>query len=136
MTQAERTRTIKYVLAESSRWRLHKRRDTNKINIPGCREKKVRKTKNEKRNVGSKVQKQARKSYSRRLHSNKSSRLGYKAETGTLSHHLPSSRSRRQRYRVSLLPLSSPPPPREQINENQTKLPGLGGCSNYYRVLY
>ena len=23
-----------------------------------------------------------------------------------------------------------PPPPREQINENQTKLPGLGGCSN------
>ena len=22
------------------------------------------------------------------------------------------------------------PPPREQINENQTNLPGLGGCSN------
>ena len=30
---------------------------------------------------------------------------------------------------VSLLPLSSLPP-REQINENQTKLPGLRGCSN------
>ena len=30
---------------------------------------------------------------------------------------------------VSLLPLSSLPP-REQINENQTKLPGRGGCSN------
>ena len=38
--QAERTRTsIKYVLAESSRWLLHRRRDTKKINIPGCREK-------------------------------------------------------------------------------------------------
>ena len=59
--------------------------------------------KNEKRKVGSKAQKQARKSYSRRLHSNKSSRLCYKAETGTLPHHLPSSGSRRQRYQVSLL---------------------------------
>ena len=52
MTQAERTRTIKYVLDESSRWLLHRRRDTKKINIPGCREKnkkrKKRKTKNEK----------------------------------------------------------------------------------------
>ena len=50
--QAERTRTIKFVLAESSRWLLHRRRDTKKINIPGCREKskkrKNRKTKNEK----------------------------------------------------------------------------------------
>ena len=34
MTQAERTRTIKYVLAESSRWLLHRQRDTKKINIP------------------------------------------------------------------------------------------------------
>ena len=52
MTQAERTRTIKNVLAESSRWLLHRRRDTKKINIPGCRGKnkarKKRKTKNEK----------------------------------------------------------------------------------------
>ena len=40
MTQAERTRTIKYVLAESSRWLLHRRRDTKKINVPGCRKKK------------------------------------------------------------------------------------------------
>ena len=98
----------------------------------GMQEKKKekREKKNEKRKVGSKTQKQARKSYSRRLHSNKSSRLCYKAETGTLPHHLPScSCYRRQRYQVSLLPLSSPPP-REQINENQTKLPGLGGCYN------
>ena len=29
--QAERTRTTKYVLAESSRWLLHRRRDTHKI---------------------------------------------------------------------------------------------------------
>jgi len=57
MTQAERTRTIKYVLAESSRWLLHRRRDTKKINIPGCREKKEEKQ-NEKRKVGSKAQKQ------------------------------------------------------------------------------
>ena len=86
--------------------------------------------KNEKRKVGSKAQKQARKSYSRRLHSNKSSRLWYKDETGNLPHHLPSSScSRQQRYQVSLLPLSSSPP-REQVNEKQTKLPGLGGGSN------
>ena len=36
MTQAERTRTIKCVLAESSRWLLHWRRDT-KIKMPGCK---------------------------------------------------------------------------------------------------
>ena len=36
MTQAERTRTIGCVLAESSKWLLHLRRDT-KINIPGCK---------------------------------------------------------------------------------------------------
>ena len=58
MTQAQRTRNKKY--SESSRWLLHRRRDTKKINIPGCRikEKKKRK-KNEKRRVGSKAQKQA-----------------------------------------------------------------------------
>ena len=128
--QAERTRTKKYVLAESSRRLLHRRRDTKKINISGCRKNVRKEEKNEKRKVGSKAKKQARKSYSRRLHSNKSSRLCYKAETGTLPHHLPSSCCfRRQRYQVSLLPLSSPPS-REQINENETKLPGLGDCSN------
>ena len=42
-----------------------------KINTPGCREKIRKEEKNEKRKVGSKAQKQARKSYSRRLHSNK-----------------------------------------------------------------
>ena len=57
MTQAERTRTIKYVLAESSKWLLHRRTDT-KINIPECR-KKIRKERKEKRKVGSKAQKQA-----------------------------------------------------------------------------
>ena len=119
--QAERTRTIKCVLAESSRWLLHRRRDTKNINIPGC-SKKIRKERKEKRKVGSKAQKHARKSYSRRLHSNKSSRLCYKAEMGTLPHHLPSSFcSRRQRYQVSLLPLSSPPPPRtNQRKPNKT----------------
>ena len=116
MTLAERTRTIKYVRAENSRWLLHRRRDTKKINIPGMQEKKKKrkKRKTKSRKQGTK----ARKLYSRGLHSNKSSRLCYKAETGTLPHHLPSSCSRRQRYQVSLLPLSSPTP-REQINENQ-----------------
>ena len=55
MTQAERTRTIKYVLAESSRWLLHRRRDTKKINIPGCR-KKIRKERKEKRKTKSRKQ--------------------------------------------------------------------------------
>ena len=59
MTQAERTRTIKYILAESNRWLLHRRRDTKKINIhPGMQGKKIR-SENEKRKVGSKAQKQA-----------------------------------------------------------------------------
>ena len=119
MTRAERTRSIKYVLAESSRL-LHRRRDT-KINIrTGMqgKKKKERKTKNKE---GSKAQKQARrKIVLKRLQSNKSSLLCYKAETETLSHHLPSSScSRRQRYQVSLLPLSSPPLPR--TNQRKTK---------------
>ena len=95
--------------------------------MPGQNKERKEKRKTKSR---SKAQKQARKSHSRCLQSNKSSRLCYKAETGTLPYHLPSpSCSRRQRYQVSLLPLSSPPP-REQINENQTKLRGIGGCSN------
>ena len=39
--QAERTRNIKYVLAERGRWLMHRRRDTKKTNIPGCRGKKM-----------------------------------------------------------------------------------------------
>ena len=48
--QAEIARTIKYVLAESSRWLLRRPRDTKKVSIPGCRKKirKKRRTKNEK----------------------------------------------------------------------------------------
>ena len=71
MTQAGRTRTIKYVLAESSRWLLHRRRDTKKINIPGCTKKisKERKKKKKSRKQGTKERK--RKSYSRRLHGKK-----------------------------------------------------------------
>ena len=63
MTQAERTRTIKYVLAESSRWLLHRRRDTKKINIPGCTEKnknKKRKTKSEKQEASHKSEQENR----------------------------------------------------------------------------
>ena len=64
MTQTRRKNTYnKYVLAESSRWLLHRRRDTKKMNIPGCRGKKKEKKekKNEKRKIGSKVQKQVSK---------------------------------------------------------------------------
>ena len=50
MTQAERTRTMKHVLAESSRWLLHRRRDTKKINIPGCKKNIGKEKKNEKKN--------------------------------------------------------------------------------------
>ena len=45
MKQAERTRTTKYVLAEISRWLLHRRRDTKEIHIAGCGKKKIRKEK-------------------------------------------------------------------------------------------
>ena len=48
MAHAERPRTINYVLAESSRWLLHRRRDT-KINITGCREKNKKINRKEKR---------------------------------------------------------------------------------------
>ena len=62
MTQAERTRTAKYVLAESSRWLLHRRRDMTKINIPGCREKdkKRKKQKTKSRKQGPKASKKNR----------------------------------------------------------------------------
>ena len=71
MTQAERTRTIKYVLDES-RWLLHRRRNTKKINIlGGMQEKTIKKIKKKSRKQGTK----ARKSYPSRLHSNTSSRL-------------------------------------------------------------
>ena len=51
LVKAERTRTIniKYVLAESSRWLLHRRRNTEKINIPGCRKNKERKKRKKKK---------------------------------------------------------------------------------------
>ena len=56
MTQAERTRAVKYVvLAESSRWLLHRRRDTKKISISGCREK-IWKERKEKRKTKSRKQ--------------------------------------------------------------------------------
>ena len=79
-------------------------------------------------NVGIKAQKQE--SRAQGVHSNKVSRLCFKAEPGTLSHYMPSSCSRGRRYQVSLLPAAVEPPLRERIKENQAKLPGLGGCSN------
>ena len=80
------------------------------------------------RKVGSKAQKQENRTQG--VHSNKISRLCCKAEPGTLS----------TLYAILILLSSATvssvttaavePPLREQINESQTKLPGLGGCSN------
>ena len=55
MTQAERKRIIKCVVADSRRWLLHRRRDTKKINMPGCREK-IRKGRKEKRKTKNRKQ--------------------------------------------------------------------------------
>ena len=76
-------------------------RNTQKDKHTGIRKETIRKT----RKVGSKAQKQEHRTQG--IHSNKVSCLCYKTEPGTLPHNLPSSRSRRQWYQVSLLPLSS-----------------------------
>ena len=79
------------------------------------------------RNVGSKAQKQE--NLTQGVHSNKSSRLCYKAEPGSLSHHLSAIFLLLSSATVSLLPLSSPPSANKSMKTNP-KLPGLGGCSN------
>ena len=97
-----------------------RRRDTMKINIPGCRTK-IRKEKQKKE--ARHKSKQARKSYSRRLHSNKSCRLCYKAETGTLPHHLPSSCfSSATVSSVTAAPAEPPPPANKSTKTKQNCL--------------
>ena len=125
MTQAERTRTLKkYVrlIAESSRWLLHKRRETKKINILGCR-KKIRNTKVEARHTS------ASKQDNRTQGVSITTNLPVSAtKPRTLPHHLPSSSCfRRQRYQVSLLPLSTPLPSR--TNQRKPKQNCLGSGS-------
>ena len=124
ITQAERTCTIKYVLSESRRL-LHRRRDTKKINIPRCR-KKNREKKNEKRQVGSKAQKQARKSYSRRLHSNKVFPSLLQSRDGDLA--TPSAIFLLSSATVSSVTAAAVEPPPTPANKStKTKqLPGLG----------
>ena len=134
MTQAERIRTIKYVLAESSRWLLHRRRGT-KINIPGCREKNKKRKRNEKRKTKSRKQ------------GTKASKQENRTQGVSIATNLPVSATKPRRgpchticHLVSALVGSgikclcrrcrAPHPPRDQINENQTNLLGLGGCSN------
>ena len=84
-----------------------------------------------KRKVGSKAKKQEYRAQG--VHSNKASRLSYKAKPETLSHYLPSSSySRRQRYQVSLSRVTTAavdPPLREQVNDTIQNYPRLGGCS-------
>ena len=124
MTQAERTRTIKYVLTCGEQQMAAAQTKGHEDKHTGMQGKNKKEKKTEKRKVGSKAQKQASKKIVL-----KATNLSVSATKPrrTLPHHLPSSSCfRRQRYQVSLLPLSSPPT-REQINETQTKLPGLGG---------
>ena len=56
MTQAERTRTIKYALAERSRWLLHRQGDTKRIKDTVTQEKN-KKRKRESRKQGTKASK-------------------------------------------------------------------------------
>ena len=124
-TQAEITRTIKYVLAESSRWLLHRRRDTKKINIPVC---------NKKSKKGKK-----RKTKSRKQGTNASKKIVLKASPQQQI--FPSLLQSRDGdlttpsaifFLLSSAAISSAttaavePPPRQQSNEKQAKLPGLG----------
>ena len=82
MQTTQKRKNTYYVLAESSRWPLHRRRNTKKKNCTRIRKEKMRK-------VGSKAQMQARKSYSKGVHSIKYYRICYKAdEPGTLSHYV------------------------------------------------
>ena len=116
----------KHVLAESSRWLLHRRRNTKKINIPGCRKKRKKEKKNEKRKVGSKAQKQARKSYSRRLHSNKVFPSLLQSRDGDLA--TPSAIFLLSSATVSSVTAAAVEPPPTPANKStKTKqLPGLG----------
>ena len=132
MTQAERTRTVKYVLAESSKWLPHRRRDTKKINIPGCRQKKqVRTERKEKRKTKSRKQgTKARKSYSRRLRSSKSSPVSATKPRRGPCHticHLPAFVGNGIKCHCCRC---RAPPPEHKSTKTQTKPPGFGGCSN------
>ena len=84
MTRAERTRTIKYVLAESSRWLPHRRRVTKKIKHTVMQGKKVRKEKRKtkSRKQGTKTCKQENRTQGVSIATNLPVSC-YKAETGT-----------------------------------------------------
>ena len=83
--------------------------------------------KEKRRKVGSKAEKQENRTQG--VHSNKTSRLCYKVEPGTLSHYLPYFFLLSSTAVSSVTTAAVEPPLREQINEKQTKLLGLG-CSN------
>ena len=105
----------------------------------GMQEKIIRKEGKEKRKKknrkqGTKASKQGNRTQGV-SHSNKFSRLCYKAEMGTLPHHLPAIFFLLSSATV-VTAAAVEPPPGEQINENQTKLAGLGGCSNSGSTYY
>ena len=121
MTQAERTRTTKYVLAESSRWLLHRRRDTKKINIPGCRKKikerkEKRKTKSKKQGTKASDQENRTQGVSIATNLASSATKSRRGPYHTICHLLPALvgngiKSHCCRCRAL--------PPREQVDENQ-----------------
>ena len=121
MTQAERTRNIKYVLLKSSRWLLHRRRDTKKINIPGCRKKmrRKRKAKNEKQEARHKTKQENRtQGVSIATNLPVSAAKPRRGPCHTICQFLPALVGNGIKCHCCRCRAS---PPREQINENQTK---------------
>ena len=122
--QAERTRFMNYALAESSRWLLHRRRDTMKINIPGCRKKirrerkKKRKTKSRKQ--GTKASKQENRTQGVSIATNLpvSATKPRRGPCHTICHLLPALVGNGIKYHCCHC--RAPPFP-EQINEKQNK---------------
>ena len=126
-----------YVLNRNG-WLLHRRNSTTKWKILQLyRNKDGEEQNKETRNTWYLIRQQGKKQENRTrgVDSHVGSRLCYEAEPGTLPHDLtfPS-------YSVSSTAVSSvgtaaaigSPPPSDQINKNQQKLLGFGGCSNRF----
>ena len=125
MTQAERTRTIKYVLAEQQMAAAQtKEQDEDKhTDIPGCREKnkKRKKRKTKSRKQGTKASKQENRTQGVSIATNLrvSATKPRRRRCHTICHLLPAVVGN---YQVSLLPLSSHPPENKSTKTKQNCL--------------
>ena len=132
MTQEEGTRTIKYVSAESSRWMLHRRRNT-KINIPGCRKKRWKerkeKRKTECRKQGTKARKQQYRTQGVSIATNLhvSATKPRRGPCHTICHLLPAFVGNGIKCHCCRC---RAPSTANKSTKTQTKLPGPGGCSD------